>query len=101
MNKDCVMGGFYDYHDIWHFLSALGMFVTFLVSINIKYCALGNHVGTHAWFLYKSCFVLYSFYLLLTMEWQKQKGRICTFFSMQNQSVLDNLKINFCNCILT
>jgi hypothetical protein len=32
LNKECSLLGFYDNHDIWHFLSAVGMFVAFLVS---------------------------------------------------------------------
>ena len=32
------MEGFYDYHDVWHFFSACGMFFAFLVSmINYYY----------------------------------------------------------------
>ncbi|XP_019630776.1 PREDICTED: SID1 transmembrane family member 2-like isoform X3 [Branchiostoma belcheri] len=30
-NKDCVLMGFYDDHDIWHFMSAISMFCSFLV----------------------------------------------------------------------
>ena len=30
-NRDCVILDFYDYHDIWHFLSALGLFFAFMV----------------------------------------------------------------------
>ena len=32
LNKECTLLGFYDNHDIWHFLSAVGMFLAFLVS---------------------------------------------------------------------
>lgn len=32
LNKDCIVLGFYDNHDIWHFLSACAMFFTFIVS---------------------------------------------------------------------
>ena len=32
-NKECYVMGFYDYHDVWHFFSACGMFFAFLVSI--------------------------------------------------------------------
>jgi energy-coupling factor transporter ATP-binding protein EcfA2 len=32
LNKECSLLGFYDNHDIWHFLSAVGMFLAFLVS---------------------------------------------------------------------
>ncbi len=31
MNEPCVSGGFYDAHDIWHFLSSLGLFSTILL----------------------------------------------------------------------
>ncbi|XP_064393017.1 SID1 transmembrane family member 1-like isoform X2 [Halichondria panicea] len=30
LNRECALLGFYDFHDIWHFLSACAMFVTFL-----------------------------------------------------------------------
>ena len=32
LNKECALLGFYDNHDIWHFLSAVGMFLAFLVN---------------------------------------------------------------------
>ena len=32
MNMECYVEGFYDYHDVWHFFSACGMFFAFLVS---------------------------------------------------------------------
>ena len=31
-NRECYLEGFYDYHDVWHFFSACGMFFAFLVS---------------------------------------------------------------------
>ena len=31
-NKDCILMGFYDAHDVWHFLSAISLFFSFLVS---------------------------------------------------------------------
>ena len=31
-NMECYVEGFYDYHDVWHFFSACGMFFAFLVS---------------------------------------------------------------------
>ncbi|XP_019878663.2 SID1 transmembrane family member 1 [Aethina tumida] len=34
-NKDCTLFRFYDYHDIWHFLSAIGMFFTFMVLLTM------------------------------------------------------------------
>ena len=33
LNKPCIVEGFYDAHDVWHFLSACGMFFAFLVSL--------------------------------------------------------------------
>ena len=32
MNKACLLDSFYDYHDLWHFLSAIAMFLSFLVT---------------------------------------------------------------------
>ena len=32
-NMECYVEGFYDYHDVWHFFSACGMFFAFLVSM--------------------------------------------------------------------
>ena len=32
LNKECALLGFYDNHDIWHFLTAFGLFFSFLVS---------------------------------------------------------------------
>ncbi|KAL9963642.1 hypothetical protein ACROYT_G027168 [Oculina patagonica] len=29
-NKDCILLGFYDSHDVWHFLSACALFLSFL-----------------------------------------------------------------------
>merc|ERR1740124_1199967 len=29
-NKECELFDFYDYHDLWHFLSAMAMFFTFM-----------------------------------------------------------------------
>jgi len=29
-NKDCILLGFYDAHDVWHFLSACALFLSFL-----------------------------------------------------------------------
>ena len=31
-NKDCRILNFYDDHDLWHFLSAMAMFFSFIVS---------------------------------------------------------------------
>ena len=31
MNRDCVILDFFDNHDIWHFLSAISLFVSFLI----------------------------------------------------------------------
>nr|WJM99465.1 SID1 transmembrane family member 1-like protein [Ips calligraphus] len=34
-NMECKVLRFYDYHDIWHFLSAIGMFFTFMVLLTL------------------------------------------------------------------
>lgn len=34
-NQRCKLFRFYDYHDIWHFLSAVGMFFTFMVLLTL------------------------------------------------------------------
>ncbi|ENN77664.1 hypothetical protein YQE_05958, partial [Dendroctonus ponderosae] len=34
-NVECKLLRFYDYHDIWHFLSAIGMFFTFMVLLTL------------------------------------------------------------------
>ncbi|CAG9767714.1 unnamed protein product [Ceutorhynchus assimilis] len=34
-NMECKLLRFYDYHDIWHFLSAIGMFFTFMVLLTL------------------------------------------------------------------
>ena len=31
LNRPCYIGGFYDYHDFWHFLSAAAVFTSFMV----------------------------------------------------------------------
>ena len=31
LNKECVMFNFYDNHDIWHFLSALSLFLSYMI----------------------------------------------------------------------
>lgn len=36
-NRECVILDFYDYHDIWHFLSAVGLFFAFLVN-KVSFC---------------------------------------------------------------
>ncbi|TMS36454.1 hypothetical protein L596_003611 [Steinernema carpocapsae] len=35
MNHDCIIFNFYDSHDVWHFLSAISVFLSFAVLINI------------------------------------------------------------------
>ncbi|XP_025835395.1 SID1 transmembrane family member 2-like [Agrilus planipennis] len=34
-NQECKVFQFYDYHDVWHFLSATGMFFTFMVLLTL------------------------------------------------------------------
>lgn len=34
-NKECIILGFYDDHDLWHFLSALGLFFSFLLLLSL------------------------------------------------------------------
>lgn len=34
-NQECKLLQFYDFHDIWHFLSAIGMFFTFMVLLTL------------------------------------------------------------------
>lgn len=34
-NRKCTLLRFYDYHDIWHFLSAIGMFFMFMVLLTL------------------------------------------------------------------
>lgn len=34
-NQECKLFRFYDFHDIWHFLSAVGMFFTFMVLLTL------------------------------------------------------------------
>nr|CAH7761580.1 unnamed protein product [Callosobruchus chinensis] len=34
-NMECALLRFYDFHDIWHFLSAIGMFFTFMVLLTL------------------------------------------------------------------
>ena len=41
-NKECVFLEFYDYHDVWHFMSACALFFSFLVSYqNVLYLKTG------------------------------------------------------------
>ena len=35
LNRPCVALNFFDYHDLWHFLSCAGMFFTFMFLLNI------------------------------------------------------------------
>jgi len=34
-NRPCVLLNFFDYHDIWHFLSALAMFFSFMILLTL------------------------------------------------------------------
>ncbi|GJQ85947.1 hypothetical protein Trydic_g21795 [Trypoxylus dichotomus] len=34
-NQDCILLNFYDFHDVWHFLSAVGMFFMFMVLLTL------------------------------------------------------------------
>ena len=34
-NKECEIFGFYDYHDIWHFLSAAGLFFCYMLLLTL------------------------------------------------------------------
>ncbi|KAL3885454.1 hypothetical protein ACJMK2_025511 [Sinanodonta woodiana] len=34
-NKDCILFNFYDAHDVWHFLSAISLFLSFLVLLTL------------------------------------------------------------------
>ncbi|XP_058803518.1 SID1 transmembrane family member 1-like isoform X2 [Phymastichus coffea] len=34
-NRPCIVWNFFDYHDIWHFLSALAMFFSFMVLLTL------------------------------------------------------------------
>ncbi|XP_078464155.1 SID1 transmembrane family member 2-like isoform X3 [Lampetra planeri] len=34
-NKECVLLKFYDHHDIWHFLSSIAMFLSFMVLLTL------------------------------------------------------------------
>ncbi len=34
MNQACIFLGFYDVHDVWHFLSSTSMFFSFMVRSN-------------------------------------------------------------------
>jgi hypothetical protein len=34
-NKDCILLKVYDYHDAWHFLSAISMFMSFIVILTL------------------------------------------------------------------
>lgn len=37
LNAECIVAGVYDNHDVWHFLSAIGLFFYFMVN-----CALSK-----------------------------------------------------------
>lgn len=34
-NQECVILNFYDYHDVWHFLSATSLFFSFMVNLSV------------------------------------------------------------------
>ena len=36
INKNCILFNFYDHHDVWHFLSATGLFTVFMFLLNIN-----------------------------------------------------------------
>lgn len=35
LNQHCILGGFYDWHDVWHFLSSLALFTSFYLILII------------------------------------------------------------------
>jgi len=43
-NEVCLLLHFYDSHDIWHFLSAIGLFISFMVRLPIS-CSFANDFG--------------------------------------------------------
>lgn len=46
MNRDCAIGSVYDTHDIWHFLSAIGLFFYLMVNNN-KFYIFTFHFPVH------------------------------------------------------
>lgn len=42
-NDECILAKFYDNHDVWHLLSAGGLFYSFMFFLTID----DYHIGTH------------------------------------------------------
>jgi hypothetical protein len=37
LNKPCILLGYFDYHDLWHLFSSLGLFLLMIIFYNIDY----------------------------------------------------------------
>ncbi len=66
LNKDCIVLGFYDNHDIWHFLSACAMFFTFIVS--------NMHVYIYYTVLFHYLTAVYACYWWWSSLWAKKES---------------------------